>query len=173
MCIICNCETEKLVRRWGLKDFWKSHINASLLVFEDGMGDMLFCTKDRLHLMLWLWEKVLILSLGIFLWRKQTPHLLFLFFFAISRFSCPPPIFNISLFLSSGSTLSANSCLSAAQKWLCLADSTDKRLNACCPQKRRRRGKGRENRGVENMERWGNWERIRITITLLWKSQLG
>lgn len=55
----------------------------------------------------------------------------------------PFPSSLISLFLSSRSTLSANSSLSAVQKWLCLADSADKRLNACCPQKRRRSRRGK------------------------------
>lgn len=82
------------------------------------------------------------LSPGIFLWRKQTPHR-FCIFLTISNFSCLAPLSLpslISLFLSSRSMLSANSSLSAVQKWLCLADSTDKRLNACCPQKTRRGG---------------------------------
>lgn len=90
-----------------------------------------------------------ILSPGIFLMTEtNTSSFSPLFFWrliiSLAPLLTPPPlIFNISLFLSSRSTLSANSCLSEAQKWLCLADSTDKRLNACCPHRRRRRRRRR------------------------------
>lgn len=97
-------------------------------------------------------EKMFYLISRYFSMKKtNTSFSFFLLFFAISHFFCAPSlpslpflIFNISLFLSSCSTLSANSCLSAAQKWLCLADSTDKRLNACCPQRRREQGDGKQ-----------------------------
>lgn len=86
----------------------------------------------------------------------ENKHLIFSFF-SLSNFSCSPSlfspliIFNISLFLSSGSTLSANSCLSAAQKWLRLADSTDKRLNAYC---QKRTAKGREQEDGKQKMLW-------------------
>lgn len=123
--------------------------------------------------MLWLREKVPS-YLQVFFY-KENKHLLFfssffLFFLLLVISHCRPRplslslppfmpllIFNISLFHSSRSTLSANSCLSAAQKWLCLADSTDKWLNACCPQRRWRRGKEGGGR-LANRGRWGNWE---------------
>lgn len=103
--------------------------------------------------------------LQVFFYKgKQTPYIFSLLFFPTtsnfsSRTSSLPSSSLISLFLSSRSTLSANSSLSAAQKWLCLADSADKRLNACCPQRRRRRGKVLEkNReGGDSKQRGGKW----------------
>lgn len=110
---------------------------------------MLCCTKDRLYLMLGS-------SIFSYFCVKKTNTSFSLF--SISNFSCSPSllflpliIFNISLFLSSSSTLSANSCLSAAQKWLRLADSTDKRLNACCP---KRTAKGREQEDGKQKMLW-------------------
>lgn len=183
----------KLVWRGSVKDSWKSHINAGLPVFEEGTGDMLFCTNDcarccdcekKSHLISWYF----------FFFHEENKHLISWFFSVISHFSWfpGPPLLSplrpssslislslsFSRSLSSRSTLSANSCLSAAQKWLCLADSSDKRLNACCPQRRgeRENGWGGENREMASRERWGNWERIRITIIILVlfvRSQLG
>lgn len=109
-------------------------------------------------------EKKFHLISRYFSMTKTNTSSFFLSFFAISHFTCPLLlpflpllIFNISLFLSSRSTLSANSCLSAAQKWLCLADSTDKRLNAYCPQRRRSRGRGGENRGKLRKDKNNNY----------------
>lgn len=87
---------------------------------------------------------------------EENKHLIFFFFFFFLRSVIslappfPPSSSLISLFLSSRSTLSASSSLSVAQKWLGLADSTDKRLNACSPQRRRRRREeeGRKNRAI-------------------------
>lgn len=83
--------------------------------------------------------------------EKQTPHLFLrlVIFLAPSLAPLPAPphlqYLSVSLSLSSGSTSSANSCLSAAQKCLCLADVIDKRLNACCPHG----GRGWKNRERE------------------------
>lgn len=104
--------------------------------------------------------------------KTNTSSFFPLFFFMISNFSCSPSSLPssslISLFLRSRSTLSANSSLSAVQKWLCLADSTDKRLNVCCPQRRRRRGKeGERKQGDCKQRKMGKLRRHENTILVL------
>lgn len=132
--------------------------------------EIVYAVQKRLHWMLWLEEKVLISR--NFSMKKINTSDCFLFLM-ISHFSLPPTpqhpppflapphLYYLSLFFRSSSTLSANSCLSVAPKWLCLADSTDKRLNACCPHWKTR-GEGSENRGT----RWKNWEMIGMTIAI-------
>lgn len=80
------------VERWGrevscCKDFWKSTINASLPVFEDGIGDMLHRRQTAPDLV--IVRKNSILSAGVFLWGKQAPHLSHFFFCDYSFFLIP------------------------------------------------------------------------------------
>lgn len=75
-------------------------------------------------------------------------------------------MFNISL--CNSSTVSANSSLSAVWKWLRSADSTDKRLDACCLQKKEEEKEEdeeeeeRERRELQIQEWWCKTGDIRL-----------
>lgn len=129
---------------------------------KDGLGDKLQQTKDsqcckcekKFHLIA-RWYPL-----------KKTNTSSYLFFCVWLVITHDAPFFPIcsytpsliSHFLDAASIVSANSCLSVDQKWLCLADSADKRLIACCPQRKRTCG------GEKRVRRWRNREIIWITI---------